>query len=135
MLRILSENILEEHNLGAGEGRSSSEEEGEMRSMRVITTLGELSMLAYRRITNRLFLLLQSIAFFKVSESFLLKGESVLHQDEPFLLLQSIAFFKVSDSFLLQGESGLQEWRAEPSLNVARDFSRTLKIIIHKFIW
>jgi hypothetical protein len=35
--------------------------------MRVITTLGELAMLAYRRITTRLFLLLQSIAFFKVS--------------------------------------------------------------------
>ena len=64
LVRILCENILEEHGERAGSSSSSEE-----LNMRVITSLGELAMLSYRRITTRLFLLLQSIAFFKVSEN------------------------------------------------------------------
>ncbi len=61
--RILSESILEEHDQNASAVTNSNSEE---RIKRIITTLGELAMLSYRRITHRLFLLLQSIAFFKV---------------------------------------------------------------------
>jgi hypothetical protein len=59
----LSESILEEHDQNASLVTNSNSEE---RIKRIITTLGELAMLSYRRITHRLFLLLQSIAFFKV---------------------------------------------------------------------
>jgi hypothetical protein len=92
----LSESILEEHDQNASLVTNSNSEE---RIKRIITTLGELAMLSYRRITHRLFLLLQSIAFFKVREQvFLLLQVSWPCFPTVGLLTDSSFFFRALPS-------------------------------------